>query len=235
MGVLDKLDLSLRLERAEYEKQLDSLQRELSRRAVKLFEKKRTAVLVFEGKDAGGKGGAIKRVTRALIPQLYSVLPIAAPSEPERARHYLWRFAARLPEPGRLAIFDRSWYGRVLVERVEGFAKSEEWKRAYREINEMERRWHEDGVLIAKFWLQISQEEQVRRFEARAESPLKNWKLTDEDWRNREKWPLYAEAVEAMIERTSTPHALWHLVEGDDKLFARIKVLRTVSELLKKL
>lgn len=192
----------------------------------------RLVVLVFEGMDAAGKGGAIRRIAQSMDPELYVVLPFAAPLPEERARHYLWRFWRSLPGPGTVAIFDRSWYGRVLVERVEGFAAPEEVARAYGEIRHMEESWANAGALIAKFWLHIDLDEQLRRFKGREESPLKNWKLTPEDWRNREKWPQYKDAVETMIERTTTEKAPWILVEANDKKFARLKVMRTVRDLL---
>ncbi len=223
--LLDSLDLSMSLEDEVYRKRLKELQKDLAKAAVRVYERRRTAILVFEGKDAAGKGGAIRRLTGALPPELFRVIPIGAPSPREKRHHYLWRFWNRLPAPGRIAIFDRSWYGRVLVERVEGFAPEDAWRRAYREIADMERSWHEAGFAVAKFWLHIDQNEQLQRFEERAKSPLKQWKLTEEDLRNREKWPQYAAAVEEMIERTHRDHAPWHLVEANDKRFARIKVL----------
>ncbi|MBX7057852.1 MAG: UDP-galactose-lipid carrier transferase [Leptospirales bacterium] len=231
-GRLDALDLSLALSPDSYENQLRDLRAELQKLVARLIRKKRYAILVFEGKDAAGKGGVIRRLTAGLAPEHYSVITTAAPEPHERARHYLWRFCARLPESGRLVIFDRSWYGRVLVERVEGFAKEEEWRRAYREINDLERSWANAGMRVGKFWLEIGQDEQMRRFQSRAESPLKSWKITDEDWRNRDKWPQYKEAIEEMLARTDAPHARWNLIEANDKRFARIKTLRTVAALL---
>ncbi|MCB1322082.1 MAG: UDP-galactose-lipid carrier transferase [Leptospiraceae bacterium] len=233
MSALEELDLSQSLDRETYDRRLKELKGQLAEAALKMHKKKRTAVFVFEGKDAAGKGGAIRRLTQSMIPELYSVIPVAAPTPPEKARHYLWRFRRDLPEEGRLVIFDRSWYGRVLVERVEGFCTEEEWKRSYQEINEMETAWHEVGIRVAKFWLHIDQDEQLRRFEERARSPMKQWKLTDEDWRNREKWPLYRDAVEEMISRTSSEMAPWFLIEGNDKLFARIKVLQLALQTLR--
>ena len=233
-SLLQQMNLDQRLSDEAYRKELKSLQRALPAAALRLYKKKRSVVLVFEGKDAAGKGGAIRRLTAGLIPELYRVIPIAAPEPSERARHYLWRFWRQLPDPGRLAIFDRSWYGRVLVERVEGFAQPEEWARAYREINEMEAAFVRAGMPLAKFWLQIDQEEQARRFEERAKSPLKQWKFTDEDVRNREKWPQYETAVNEMLARTNQKGAPWHLIEANDKRFARIKILRTVLELMER-
>jgi polyphosphate:AMP phosphotransferase len=189
-----------------------------------------STILVFEGADAAGKGGAIRRVTGALDAMDFDIHPIAAPTEEERARHYLWRFWRRLGRTGRLTIFDRSWYGRVLVERVEGFANEMEWMRAYAEINDFEEQLVSHGIVLLKFWLHISEDEQLRRFEAREQIPFKRWKLTEEDWRNREKWPQYDRAVHDMVERTGTSQAPWILVEGNDKRYARLKVLQTYCE-----
>jgi PPK2 family polyphosphate:nucleotide phosphotransferase len=201
----------------------------LQRRA---YAENRSTMLVFEGHDAGGKGGAIRRVTRALDARQYRVLPFAAPTEEERGYHYLWRFWRHVPKGGRVAIFDRSWYGRVLVERVEGFATEAEWRRAYAEINQFEQRLTEHGVVLAKFWMHIDKDEQARRFKERMETPHKRWKMTDEDWRNREKWGQYEAAVHDMIERTSTRSAPWHIVPANDKRTARVKVLETVCDAL---
>ena len=234
MSLLTQLNLNQSLGEEEYRKELKELQNALPAAAVRLYKQRRSAVLVFEGQDAAGKGGAIRRLTGALLPELYRVIPIAAPEPSEKARHYLWRFWRQLPDPGRMAIFDRSWYGRVLVERVEGFAGPAEWGRAYQEINEMEQAFLNAGMPVAKFWLQIDQDEQARRFEERAKSPLKQWKFTDEDVRNRAKWPQYEAAVNEMLAKTNQKDAPWHLVEANDKHFARIKVLRTVLELLER-
>jgi len=187
---------------------------------------------VFEGSDAAGKGGAIRRLTQALDARQYDVIPIAAPSEEEKARPYLWRFWRQVPQRGRLAIFDRSWYGRVLVERVEQFCSVADWSRAYGEINDFEEQLHANDTVIVKFWLQISKDEQLRRFEERQKVPHKQHKITDEDWRNREKWDQYNAAVCEMIDRTSTEHAPWTLVEANNKYFARLKVLRTMADAL---
>jgi polyphosphate kinase 2 (PPK2 family) len=191
-------------------------------------------VVVFEGWDASGKGGAIKRLTTPLDPRHVRVSQFAAPTPDEKRHHFLGRFWAALPGWGGMTVFDRSWYGRVLVERVEGFASEEEWTRAYGEIDDFERSLAQEGAIIVKFWLHISSEEQLKRFEARANDPLKSWKLTDEDWRNREKRPQYAEAVEEMLERTDQPHAPWHVVAGDSKRFARVEVVRLVNEEIEK-
>ena len=188
----------------------------------------RALVMVFEGHDAAGKGGAIRRVVTALDPRQYRVHPIAAPSDEEKTRPYLWRFWRNLPRQGHIAIFDRSWYGRVLVERVEGFADAAEWGRAYSEINDFEAELTEGGMIVAKFWLAISKDEQLRRFEERADTVYKQYKITEEDWRNREKWDLYHDAIGDMIDRTSVAAASWTLIEAQDKKYARVKVLETL-------
>jgi polyphosphate kinase 2 (PPK2 family) len=194
----------------------------------KAHDKGIATVMAFEGWDAAGKGGAIRRVSGALDAPLYRVIPIAAPTDEERRHHYLWRFWRQLPRDGRLTIFDRSWYGRVLVERVENFATPAEWLRAYAEINQFERQLVDHGIVLVKYWLHITADEQLRRFKERERLPFKRWKLTADDWRNRKKWDKYAVAVNDMIERTSTKPAPWTLVEANDKYFARIKVLKTV-------
>jgi len=186
--------------------------------------------IVFEGWDASGKGGAVKRLVRKLDPRHFRVRAFSAPNEDELRHHWLWRFWPELPGWGGMTVFDRSWYGRVMVERVEGFASREEWGRAYEEINAFEQSLADEGTTIVKLWLQISPEEQLKRFEARAGDPLKSWKLTDEDWRNREKLPQYTEAVEEMLERTDKPHARWRVVPGESKRFARVEVMRLVIE-----
>jgi polyphosphate:AMP phosphotransferase len=231
--VLARVDLSSSLPREEYRERLDPLQARLLRNVRALKDQGTSAVLVFEGWDAAGKGGCIRRLTRPLDPADYRLLPISAPSDEERARHYLWRFWRRVPAPGQLAIFDRSWYGRVLVERVEGFASEAEWRRAYGEINDFEEQLVEHGMVVVKFWLHIDADEQLRRFEERAETAYKKYKLTDEDYRNREKWPRYVEAANEMFARTSTGLAPWHRIPANDKRFARIEVLRRTCEALK--
>lgn len=185
-------------------------------------------VLGFEGCDAGGKGGAIKRLTEAMDPRGYVVNPTAAPSAVEKNHHYLWRFWKDMPKAGHVAIFDRTWYGRVMVERIEGFCTKEEWQRAYKEINDMEAHLAHSGAIVLKFWMHIDKDEQERRFKERMENPEKQWKITDEDWRNREKWDQYEEAVNEMVIRTSTSYAPWIIVEGNDKYYARVKVLESV-------
>jgi polyphosphate:AMP phosphotransferase len=226
--VLDHLDLTLTLARDAYRNELKRLQAEINELAWEAYKQKRSIVLVFEGVDAGGKGGAISRITNAIDARLYRAIPIAAPTDEEKAHHYLWRFWRHIPRFGYITIYDRSWYGRVLVERVEGFASEAAWRRAYTEINQFEEQLVESGVMLFKFWVHISQEEQLRRFEDRASTPYKRYKITDEDWRNREKWPQYKASVNEMIARTSTESASWTLVEGNDKPYARVKVLRTL-------
>jgi polyphosphate kinase 2 (PPK2 family) len=231
--MLEKVNLKLRLSREEYDRQLKRLQNELHLLGHQVYLQKRPVVIVFEGWDAAGKGGVIKRLTARLDPRGYVVWPIAAPSGDDKTRHYLYRFWRRLPEQGQIAIFDRSWYGRVLVERVEGFCTEAQWKRAYSEINQFERQSLDFGTIIFKFWLHLSQTEQLKRFKERKKIQYKSWKLTDEDWRNRGKWDDYQHAVEDMILKTSTPGAPWTIVEANDKWYARIKVLRTVVDKLK--
>ena len=230
--VLSGLDMSLSLNKADYKKQLKECQARLNNLHRKALKKKISTIMLFEGPDAAGKGGAIRRVTAALDARHYQVIPIAAPTDEEWAHHYLWRFWRHLSRAGRVSIFDRSWYGRVLVERVEGFAREEEWKRAYAEINEFEEQMTDHGILVLKYWVHISKDEQLDRFKAREETPHKRWKLTEEDWRNREKWDDYELAVNDIVEHTSTHTAPWVLVEGNDKRFARIKVIRTFCDRL---
>ncbi|WP_462322119.1 polyphosphate:AMP phosphotransferase [Halochromatium sp.] len=231
--LLDQLDLTQSLSRDDYKAALKQYQSEVNELAWKAYNRKRSTVLVFEGVDAGGKGGAIRRITSAVDARLYRTIPIAAPTDEEKAHHYLWRFWRHLPRAGHIIIYDRSWYGRVLVERVEGFAHGDEWRRAYTEINEFEEQLVENGAVLLKFWLQVSEDEQLQRFQDREKTPYKQYKITDEDWRNREKWPQYKVAVNEMIARTSTEYAPWTLVEGNDKQFARIKVLKTVCDRLR--
>jgi polyphosphate:AMP phosphotransferase len=231
--LLDQLDLTKKLDRDEYKAELKRYQQEINELSWKAYKQKRSTVLVFEGVDAGGKGGAIRRITSAVDARLYRTMSVAAPTDEEKAHHYLWRFWRLIPRAGHIIIYDRSWYGRVLVERVEGFAKESEWRRAYSEINEFEEQLVESGSILLKFWLQVSAEEQLRRFKDREATPYKQYKITDEDWRNREKWPQYKAAVNEMVARTSTEHAPWTLVEGDDKPYARVKVLSTVCDRLR--
>ncbi len=231
--MLERLNLSLNLPREEYEDQLKVLQAELHELAFQVYVQKRPVVIVFEGMDASGKGGAIKRLTEKMDPRGYVVWPISAPSGDDKDRHYLYRFWRRLPEQGQIAIFDRSWYGRVLVERLEGFCSEEAWKRAYSEINHFERQLTDFRTIILKFWLHISKDEQLERFREREQINYKSWKITDEDWRNRGKWEDYMFATQEMLLKTSTPTAPWTLVEANDKLYSRIQVLRTVADTLR--
>ncbi|MGI6418661.1 MAG: hypothetical protein ACOX1P_23690 [Thermoguttaceae bacterium] len=230
--ILDRLDATLAMEREQYEQELEKLQKRIFQLEHEIYVARIPAVIVYEGWDAAGKGGNIKRLTRGLDPRGYEVVPIAAPSGLEKSHHYLWRFWNALPKAGHITIFDRSWYGRVLVERVEGFCIEGEWRRAYREINEFERQLADFGAAIVKFWLHIDQDEQLRRFQARQNTPEKQWKITEEDWRNREKYEQYRIAVVDMLQRTSTTYAPWTVLEANCKLYARIKALRTVAKVL---
>ncbi len=230
--MLSTLDLTRSLDRASYVHEITRRQIQLRELGYQVYLQKRPVVLVFEGWDAAGKGGAIKRITEKLDPRGYVVYPISAPEGEDKTRHYLYRFWRRLPERGQIAIFDRSWYGRVLVERVEGFAGEAEWKRGYKEINSFERQLREFGTILLKFWIHISREEQLRRFEERKAIGYKSWKLTEEDLRNRGKWSAYEEAVEQMLVKTSTATAPWTLVEGNDKYWARTKVLAKLVKIL---
>jgi polyphosphate kinase 2 (PPK2 family) len=232
--VLHTVDLTKTLTKEEYVRDLIRYQLQLRTLAYQLYVQKRPLVMVYEGWDAGGKGGNIKRITEKMDPRGYEVYPIAAPQGEDKTHHYLYRFWRRLkpPDEKQVLIFDRTWYGRVMVERLEGFCTEEEWKRAYREINEFERQLVDFGTILVKFWIHISQEEQLRRFEARRETPYKAWKLTDEDWRNREKWDEYERAINDMILKTSTLTAPWTIVEGNCKWYARVKALQTLVEVL---
>ncbi len=236
MGRLDELDLSLSLPKKEAKKRLRQEQRRLLDLRLRLAglrggsEVGPPLCVVFEGWDASGKGGAIKRLVEKLDPRHVRVRSFSAPTADEKRHHWLWRFWPVLPGWGGMAVFDRSWYGRVLVERVEGYAEPDAWGRAYTEIREFESMLVAEGTILVKFWMHISDEEQQRRFKARKDDPLKSWKLTDEDWRNREKREEYAEAVEDMLDRTSTSQSPWHLIEGDSKRFARLRVVETVNQ-----
>ncbi len=230
--MLASIDLSLQLDDEAYNEQLVHNQVALGQLGYQVYVQQRPVVMVFEGWDAAGKGGAIRRLTEKLDPRGFVVYAIAAPKGDDATHHYMWRFWNRLPEAGQIAIFDRSWYGRVMVERVEGFCREAEWKRAYREINNFERQLVDFGTILFKFWLHIDKDEQLRRFEGRSGDARRAWKLTDEDWRNREKWDQYEEAVNEMLLKTSTLSAPWTVVEGNDKRYARIKVLSTVVDKL---
>jgi AMP-polyphosphate phosphotransferase len=231
--VLSRLDMGTRLAKPAFERDVQAYQGELNGLQRRAARAALSTILVFEGWDAAGKGSAIRRVTAALDARDYQVIPIAAPTDEERAHHYLWRFWRHLPRAGRVTIFDRSWYGRVLVERVEALATPAEWMRAYAEINQFEDQLIGDGTVLVKYWLHITKDEQRRRFKARQESPIKSWKITDEDWRNRKKWDDYEQAVGEMVERTSTHGAPWVLVPANDKNYARILVLRTACQRLR--
>ena len=226
---LAEVDLGQKLDKEEYRNRLRWQQVELRKLQLKIFQADIPVLILFEGWDAAGKGGAIKRLTDTLDPRSYRVTPFAAPTREEHRYHYLWRFWRQIPGARTIGIFDRSWYGRVLVERIEGFADEARWRQAYQEINEFEAQLTNAGYVLVKFWLHISPEEQLQRFETRKNDPYRAHKLTDEDWRNREKHDLYYVAVNQMIARTSTPTAPWTIVPGDDKYFARVKVLDTVS------
>jgi len=230
--ILSNLDMSRRLDKGDYRKQLMENQARLSKLCREAFQKKVTTILVFEGPDAAGKGGGIRRITSPLDARNYQVLPFAAPTDEESAHHYLWRFWRHLSRAGRLTIYDRSWYGRVLVERVERLADEETWRRAYAEINDFEDQLNESNIVLAKFWVHITKEEQLNRFKLREQVPYKRWKLTEEDWRNREKWDQYEAAVHDMVQHTSTMSAPWTLVEGNDKRYSRIKIIETVCDRL---
>ena len=230
--MLESVDLTHTLDRQSYVREVTRRQIQLRELGYQVYLQKRPVIIAFEGWDAAGKGGAIKRITEKLDPRGYVVYPISSPHGEDRTRHYLYRFWRRLPERGQIAIFDRSWYGRVLVERVEGFASEAEWKRAYKEINSFERQLADFGVILVKFWIHISREEQLRRFDERKAIGYKAWKLTEEDWRNREKWAAYEVAVEQMLVKTSAATAPWTLIEGNDKYWARTKVLAKLVKIL---
>ncbi len=225
---LPRLDLTRAISPAEYQKRLATAQERLVLLVLEKAFRKRSLVIVFEGSDAAGKGGAIRRVTRALDARQYTTVAIAAPTDEERAQPYLWRFWRHVPGHGRISIFDRSWYGRVLVERVEGFCRESDWRRAYGEINEFEAELASSGAVIVKLWLAISKDEQLARFREREGTGWKRYKITPEDWRNRERWEDYEAALTEMVDRTSTPRAPWTLVEANDKRHARVKVLETI-------
>ena len=226
--LLERVDLTRELTQEGYTARLRPLQRRLRQLEHEMFQARLPAVIVYEGWDAAGKGGNIKRLVNRLDPRGYEVIPVAAPTREELEHHYLWRFWMQVPKAGHLTIFDRSWYGRVMVERVEGFCQDLEWQRAYQEINEFERMVAGQGTVMVKFWIHISPEEQLRRFKEREGNPHKRWKLTDEDWRNRDRWDVYREAVVDMIQRTSTTYAPWTIIAGNNKFYARIQALETV-------
>jgi polyphosphate:AMP phosphotransferase len=230
--ILDTLDLKASIDRADYSDAIEKQQARLAKLARKARAGNIGVMLVFEGVDAAGKGGAIRRIIEPLDARQYRVIRIAAPTDEEKARHYLWRFWRHLPRLGRFTIYDRSWYGRVLVERIEGFAGEAEWMRAYKEINDFEEQLVEFGIVLVKFWLHISRDEQLTRFQLREKTPWKQYKITEEDYRNREKANLYELCANDMVSRTSTEYALWTLIPSEDKRYARVKVLETVCERL---
>ncbi|MCC6076202.1 polyphosphate:AMP phosphotransferase [Pseudomonas sp. GCM10022188] len=231
-GLVDSLDMSQALDKETYQQQLLSEQARLARLLSDKRMRRQALVAVFEGNDAAGKGGAIRRVAGALDPRQYRIVPVAAPTEEEQAQPYLWRFWRHIPARGQFSMFDRSWYGRVLVERVEGYCSQADWLRAYGEINDFEEQLTDAGVVVVKFWMAIDQQTQLERFKAREETSFKRFKITGDDWRNRDKWSLYVDAVNDMVDRTSTEIAPWTLIEANDKRFARVKVLRTINEAL---
>ncbi|CAD5376423.1 Polyphosphate:AMP phosphotransferase [Pseudomonas sp. OF001] len=231
-GLVDSLDMTQSLDKDSYQQQLEAEQARLARLLRDKRMRRHALVAVFEGNDAAGKGGAIRRVTGALDPRQYHIVPVAAPTEEERAQPYLWRFWRHIPARGRFTMFDRSWYGRVLVERVEGYCSSADWLRAYNEINDFEEQLTDAGVVLVKFWMAIDQQTQLERFKEREQTAFKRFKITEDDWRNRDKWAHYIDAVNDMVDRTSTEIAPWTLVEANDKRFARVKVLRTLNEAL---
>ena len=222
------------LDEEEYKKELKELQAKLGQLHNRLYRKRVPVIIAYEGWDAAGKGGNIKRLTGALDPRGFEVHPIASPEPHEKARHYLWRFWEKVPKAGHIVIFDRTWYGRVMVERLEGFCSENDWQRAYYEMNEFEQELHNWGAVILKFWVQIDKDTQLARFTERQNTPSKQWKITDEDWRNREKWDLYEQAVDEMLQKTSTTYAPWHILESVDKKYARIKALHIVIDALEK-
>ena len=234
MPKLADIALDKKISDEKYDSELKELQSKLADLHNRIYHAKIPVVVAYEGWDAAGKGGNIKRLTAALDPRGFEVHPIASPEPHEKNRHYLWRFWTRLPKDGHIAIFDRTWYGRVMVERLEGFCSENDWQRAYNEINEFEKELDDWGAVIVKFWVQIDKDTQLARFTDRQNTPEKQWKITDEDWRNREKWDLYETAVNEMIQKTSTEYAPWHILESNDKHYARIKALKTVTDEIEK-
>lgn len=234
MPKLSEVPLNQEMGKEEYEVRLKELQKKLKRLHNKIYRKKIPVIIAYEGWDAAGKGGNIKRLAGALDPRGYEVHPIASPEPHEKARHYLWRFYHRLPKDGHIAIFDRTWYGRVMVERIEGFCSENDWKRAYNEINEFEQELSDWGAIVLKFWVHIDKDTQLARFTERQNTPEKQWKITDEDWRNREKWDLYEAAIDEMIARTSTEYAPWHIIQSNNKYYARLQAIQIVIDEIEK-
>ena len=233
---LNAIDLSVTINDGDYKKELKKCRKKLRELHNVLYRKKIPVVIAYEGWDAAGKGGNIKRVTSGLDPRGYTVYPIAAPDKGELNRHYLWRFYKRLPKDGHIAIFDRTWYGRVMVERLENLCSENDWQRAYNEMNEFEKELYDWGAIVIKFWVQIDNQTQFERFTDRQNTPEKQWKITDEDWRNREKWDLYEEAIVEMLHKTNTKFAPWYVLESVDKKYARIKAMKIlISEIEKRL
>ena len=231
---LKDADLSATISPEDYKTELKRLQKKLADLHNKIYRKRIPVVLCYEGWDAAGKGGNIRRIAYPLDPRGFDVIPVASPTPGELARHYLWRFWTKLPRSGHVTIFDRTWYGRVMVERIEGFCSEDDWKRAYGEINEFEKELTDWGTVVLKFWIHIDPDTQLERFQARQDTPEKQWKITEEDWRNREKWPQYEEAVEEMLRETSTEYAPWHIIESVDKKYARIRTLQIVTDALER-
>ena len=231
---LDELNQEKSVTPEDYKSQVKKLQLELLNMQLELLEKKIPVIIVIEGPDAAGKGGAIKRLTENLDPRILRVYSINKPTDEELTRHYMWRFWTKVPPRGHIAIYDRSWYGRVLVERVEGFCTETEWKRAYAEINEFERLLTDDGTVLVKFWLHITKDEQLVRFKRRAADPYKHWKIGDEDWRNRKRWDEHIQAAEDMFEKTDTDIAPWNVIPANFKWYARIKTLKVVNRAVAK-
>lgn len=229
--VLSIVNPNKELSKDDYKVKLEKYQKRLAQLQIAMYQAGISTIVAFEGWDAGGKGGAIRRLTGSLDPLGYKVFPVAAPNVIERQYNHLWRFWIHVPDEGLTSIFDRTWYGRFMVERLEGFARVDEWERGFAEVISMEKQWTEHGMALAKFWLQIDKDEQLRRFTERQNDVNKQWKITDEDWRNREKWDQYEDAVNEMIARTSTPNAPWTIVEGNNKYYARLKVLKTIIDL----
>ncbi len=234
VSVLTRLDLTRALDKRDYEKKLAKQEARVALLTRDLRRKRRALICGFEGVDAAGKGGAIRRLISAIDARNCRVMSVAAPTDEERAHPYLWRFWRQLPRLGHATIYDRTWYGRVLVERVEGFCAAADWRRAYNELDAFEEELSESGVIVCKFWLQISADEQLKRFKDRVQTPFKQYKITEEDWRNRGKWEAYQAAAVEMLDKTGTPYAPWTLVEAQDKHWARVKVLKTVADRLEK-
>ncbi len=234
LSLLGSLDMSLSLDKQSYRSQLKKQQERLARLARAAVEKQVSTIVLLEGWDAAGKGGLIRRMIPAMDARHYQIIPIAAPTDEERAHHYLWRFWRHIPRAGNVTIYDRSWYGRVLVERIEGFTHREDWMRGYTEINDFEEQLSESGTVLLKYWVHIDKDEQLRRFKEREQISFKQYKITDEDYRNREKWEAYEHAVNDMVERTSTEYAPWTLIEGNDKRYARVKALKELNDRLEK-